>query len=303
MSAKSTSAARLGRGLSSLIKLAETPIQHEIRPDISPLPSGPATIPTHKIQPNPHQPRRQFNEKTLAELATSIKSAGLIQPIIVRPTADGYELIAGERRLRAAQLAGLDEIPAIIRQVDSFAQAQLALIENIQREDLNPLDRANAYQSLIDQLGLTQNELANRLGEERSSIANFLRLLSLAEPVRELLRSGQLSFGHAKLLAGVADPIEQLRLAELVTQRDLSVRNLEQILRTNVTPPAPARPNIAASSAHVADLEKTMTSQLGLRVQLRPSSKAGRGRLIIHYANLDQFDELLKHLNVVTASD
>jgi ParB family transcriptional regulator, chromosome partitioning protein len=303
MSAKSTPVPRLGRGLSSLIKLAESPIQHEIQSAISPVQNGTATIPIQKIQPNPHQPRRQFNETTLTELAASIKSAGLIQPIIVRPTVDGYELIAGERRLRAAQLAGMQDIPAIVRQVDSFAQAQLALIENIQREDLNPLDRATAYQALIDQLGLTQNELANRLGEERSSIANFLRLLSLAEPVRELLRSSQLSFGHAKLLAGIADPIEQLRLAQLVTQRDLSVRNLEQILRTNVTPPAPARPSIATSPAHVADLEKSMTSQLGLRVQLRPSTKSGQGRLIIHYANLDQFDELLKHLNVVPAND
>lgn len=300
MPSKSPQAPRLGRGLSSLIKLPDGPLQHEIS---RPIPSeGTASIPIKSIHPNPHQPRRQFNESSLAELAASIKSAGLIQPIIVRPSAEGYELIAGERRWRAAQIAGFQEIAAIIRQADSFSQAQLALIENIQREDLNPLDRATAYQSLIDQLGLTQNELASRLGEERSSIANFLRLISLAEPVRELLRNGKLSFGHAKLLAGISDPAEQLRLAELSTQRDLSVRNLEQILRVGLAA-SPSSKTTPRSSPHIADLEKSMTQQLGLRVQLRPSAKTGKGRLIIHYANLDQFDNLLQRINIVTPED
>jgi ParB family transcriptional regulator, chromosome partitioning protein len=303
MAIKSTSTPRLGRGLSSLIKLPDNPIQHEIAPAAQAQSADPATISIKNVQPNPHQPRRHFNEATLAELAASIKSAGLIQPIIVRPAGDGYELIAGERRLRAAQLAGLTDIPAIVRQVDSTAQAQLALIENIQREDLNPLDRAAAYQSLIDQLGLTQNELASRLGEERSSIANFLRLLNLAEPVRALVQSGKLSFGHAKLLAGIDDPAEQLRLAELALQSDLSVRNLEQILRTGLTTPASHQPSAATSPAHIADLEKSITRQLGLRAQLRPSSKAGKGRLIIHYANLDQFDELLRRIKVEISED
>src|SRR5262249_27010271 len=155
-----------------------------------------------QIQPNPHQPRRQFDQAAIAELAASIKSTGLIQPVIVRHMPGGaYQLIAGERRWRAARIAGLARIPAIVRNVDNFAQAQMALIENIQREDLNPIDRAESYKTLINQLGLTQNELANRLGEDRSSIANFLRLLELAEPVRQLVRDGKLSVGHAKIIA------------------------------------------------------------------------------------------------------
>lgn len=300
MSTKAANKPRLGRGLSSLIQVSETVVQREIPPTATadstpPTSGGPMSIPVGKVHPNPHQPRRQFNQATLSELAASIKTTGLIQPVIVRPEGDEYELIAGERRWRAAQLAGLDEIPALIREVDSFTQAQMALVENIQREDLNPLDRASAYQSLIDQLGLTQNELAARLGEDRSSIANFLRLLTLAEPVREMVRNGQLSFGHAKLLAGIADVSEQKRMADAVVQRDLSVRNLEQLIRTGIKPaPAPS----PTPSAHVADLEKTLTRQLGMRVQVRPGAKKGRGRLILNYASLDQFDDILRRLGV-----
>ena len=297
MPSKISPPSRLGRGLSSLIKIADQPLEREVSESIKPVPANSNTLPITKIHPNPHQPRRQFNPTTLSELAESIKYAGLIQPIIVRPAEDGYELIAGERRWRAAQLAGLIEIPAIIRQVDSANQAQMALIENIQREDLNPIERAHAYQSLIDQLGLTQSELAARLGEDRSSIANFLRLLNLADAVREQVQSGHLSLGHAKLLAGIADLPEQKRLADLIIQGDLSVRSLEQLIRTG----PPIQPLISHpnnQTPHLSDLEKTITTQLGLRVQLRAGSKPGRGKLIIHYADLDQFDELMSRINI-----
>jgi ParB family transcriptional regulator, chromosome partitioning protein len=176
----------------------------------------------------------------------------------------------------------------------------MALVENIQREDLNPLERAQGYRILIDQLGLTQAELAGRLGEERSGIANYLRLLELPEPVRNLIRDGKLSLGHAKLLAGVADILEQQRLAAVVVAQDLSVRNLERLLQTPAsdTPPLAAR-KPAASPAHLADLEKSLARQLGMRVQVRSSSK-GRGRLVLHYSSLDQFDELLAKLGLKT---
>lgn len=298
METKSPSKPRLGRGLSSLIKIPDQPVERHAPTPIaeSRVATSPATIPTAQIHPNPHQPRRQFNDTTLSELAASIKTTGLIQPIIVRPSPSGYELIAGERRWRAAQLAGLSDIPVLIREVDSFTQAQMALVENIQREDLNPLDRAAAYQSIIDQLGLTQSELAGRLGEDRSTIANFLRLLNLTDPVRELIRGGQLSFGHAKLLAGITDTAEQKRLAGLTIERDLSVRQLENLIRVGTSPAAlTSSPN---QSPHFADLEKSLTQQLGLRVQLRPSSKKGQGKLIINYSSLDQFDDLLQRLNV-----
>jgi ParB family chromosome partitioning protein len=239
-----------------------------------------------------------MNEASIAELAASLKSTGLVQPIIVRQHNGGYQLIAGERRLRAAKLAGLKTLPAIVREVDNFTQAQMALVENIQREDLNPIDRAQSYRALMDQLGLTQAELASRLGEDRSSIANFLRLLDLPEPARELIRDGKLSLGHAKILAGIDDILEQQRLAELVVAQELSVRNLERLVQNGdaAGPPPRREPN---STPHLQDLEKSIARQLGMRVQVRSAGK-GKGRLVIHYASLDQFDELLSRMGVRT---
>jgi ParB family chromosome partitioning protein len=235
----------------------------------------------------------------LAALAASLKSTGLIQPIIVRKLDHGYQLIAGERRLRAAKLAALATIPAIVREVDSFSQAQMALVENIQREDLNPIDRAQAYRSLMTQLGLTQQELAQRTGEDRSHIAHHLRLLDLPDSVRDMVRAGKISLGHAKLLAGLDDPARQQKLAEMVIAQDLTVRNLERLLTdapgTPDTAPKAAKP----LSAHLADLEKSIARQLGMRVQVRGGGK-GKGRLVIHYASLDQFDDLMQRMGVRT---
>ncbi|MEA2711145.1 MAG: ParB family transcriptional regulator, chromosome partitioning protein [Phycisphaerales bacterium] len=257
----------------------------------------PLEISLADVSPNPHQPRRQFNDAGLAELAASLKSNGVIQPIVVRRVNDRYELVAGERRLRAAKLAGLATIPAIVRELDSFTQAQMALVENIHREDLNPIERAAAYRALIDQLGLTQAELANRLGEDRSTVANFLRLLELAEPVRTMIRDGKLSLGHAKVLAGVSDALEQERLANLVVSQELSVRNLERLVQSP-TAPAPDRPAKGSASAHLQDLEKSFARQLGMRVQIRSGANKSKGRVVIHYGSLDQFDQLLEKLGI-----
>jgi len=319
------SKSRLGRGLSSLISISDLPVEAETpeptarssgpfstqplmqsqpveTTSVGPIPAASTDIALASISPNPHQPRRQFDEVSLQSLAASIKSTGLVQPIIVRqlPAGEGgeatYQLIAGERRLRAAKVAGLTHIPALLRDVDPFAQAQMALVENIQREDLNPIDRALAYRALISQLGLTQSELAGRLGEERSSVANYLRLLDLADPIREMIKAGELSLGHAKILAGVSDPIVQQSLAKKVVQQGLSVRSLEKLLEA---PPA-TEPTLPAkeNTAHIRDLEKTITSTLGMKVQLRATGKKGRGKLTIHYATLDQFDGLLEKLGV-----
>jgi ParB family transcriptional regulator, chromosome partitioning protein len=309
---------RLGRGLSSLISVSELPVEAEIPSspamEGSPTPSivpaishsAPAAFPSGlgveidvaSITPNPHQPRKQINDQSIAELAATLKSTGLIQPIIVRRDGNGYQLIAGERRLRAAKLAGLTTLPAIVRDIDAFTQAQMALVENIQREDLNPIDRAQAYRGLIQQLGLTQSELASRMGEDRSSVANFMRLLDLAEPVKAMIRDGRLSLGHAKLLAGVPDILEQERLANLVLSQGLSVRNLERLLQQGPSTDAPAPRAASASSPHLQDLEKSLARQLGMRVQLRAGAKKGRGKLIVHYSSLDQFDGLLQRLGV-----
>jgi ParB family transcriptional regulator, chromosome partitioning protein len=300
---------RLGRGLSSLISISSLPVEAEIAPQhagdhaihtslaAAPLPANgePMSIPVGLIHPNPHQPRKTINDGSIAELAASVKSSGIIQPLVVRRTKEGFELIAGERRLRAAKLAGLAEVPAVVRDVDGFTQAQMALVENIQREDLNPIERAQGYRVLMDQLGLTQIELAGRMGEDRSSIANYLRLLDLSEGVRTLIRDGHLSLGHAKLLAGVSNPSEQQRLADIVVAQGLSVRNLERLLQTANQPVAARK--TASSPAHIQDLEKSLARQLGMRVDVRSVAK-GKGRLILHYASLDQFDDLLQKLGV-----
>jgi ParB family chromosome partitioning protein len=315
---------RLGRGLSSLLAMsdvtsdeAEAPVEGSaldagqvevgVKANLpaaaSALPAGAAAvaeIPVDSIRPNPHQPRRDFNEASLVELAASLKSTGLVQPIVVRQRPDGYELIAGERRLRAAKLAGLTALPAFIKAVDSPTQAQMALVENIQREDLNPIDRALAYRNLIDSLGLTQGELAARLGEDRSSIGHYLRLLDLAEPVKQAVLKGELSLGHAKLLAGVSDSVRQQELARRNVDEGLSVRALEKLIAEAAVPPvSPAAPRPAAgSTAHLKDLEQTFTRHLGMKVQIRASSTRGRGKLIIQYKSLDEFDSLKDRLGI-----
>jgi ParB family transcriptional regulator, chromosome partitioning protein len=307
---------RLGRGLASLMSNTSAPSDTPaLPPDIAAVASALAPKPDNRapqwatevipreialdwIRPNPYQPRRVFNEASLRELADSLIKTGMIQPIVVCKVADHYELVAGERRLRAAKLANLSHVPVLIRpSLDPVRQAQMALIENIQREDLNPMDRAEAYETLIRQLGLSQAELAERLGEERTSVANYLRLLDLCQPVRQLVRDGRLPVGHAKVLAGVADVAEQERLANLAVEQDLTVRNLERLLQA---PPKPEPPAAAPpASAHLQDLEKNLARHLGMRVQVRTTrGSKTRGRVVIHYGDLDQFDQLLTRLGV-----
>jgi ParB family transcriptional regulator, chromosome partitioning protein len=277
---------------------APSPGRVAIYADVAPR-GTPANIPIHQIDPNPRQPRRSFDEAGLAELAASIKSNGLIQPLTVKPVGDRFELIAGERRLRASKLASLTEVPAFIRQASELEQAQMALVENIQREDLNPIDRAAGYRVLVSELGLSQAELAGRLGEDRSTIGNHLRLLDLELSVLEKVRTGQLSLGHAKVICGVPDPAEQRRLAGLVLSQGLSVRNLERVLATapSANPPKPDAPT-PAPSAHIKDLEVNMSKQLGLRVQVKAAASKGKGKVVIHYNSLDEFDNLLGKIGV-----
>lgn len=313
---------RLGRGLSSLISVSELSDSKSVPPPQSPANHEPSSstapehhtqppadtagegfeqihqIPLDQIVPNPHQPRRQMNDVALGELAASLKSTGLIQPIVVRRHENHFQLIAGERRWRAAQLAGLAAVPAIVREAEAFAQAEMALVENVQRENLNPIDRALAYRTLSKQLGMTQADLAERLGEDRSTIANFLRLLDLPERVQAMVADLRLSHGHAKLIAGIPDIFEQEWLANLVIGQQLSVRNLEKLIqeRGGGTPSAQKKDT---PSAHLQDLEKNLSRQLGMRVQVRNAGKSkSRGKLIVHYADLDQFDTLISRLGI-----
>jgi ParB family transcriptional regulator, chromosome partitioning protein len=208
----------LGRGLEALIPAAA---------DSDRASAGAQLLPVEDIGPNPFQPRTRFDDSALQELSASIKASGVLQPVLVRRQADGYQLVAGERRLRAAQLAGLDRIPAVIKQVDDRQMMELALIENIQREDLNPIDEAKAYKALVATVGLTHEQLSERIGKQRSSISNSLRLLSLPVEVQDMVSRGTLSAGHARALLGLGSAGDQLAAARYVVAKGFSVRRTE----------------------------------------------------------------------------
>lgn len=301
---------RLGRGLSTLIT-GGLPAEMEVSPPaaaplpVEPIPAaetqsiivpGPVEIPLPRISANPHQPRKAFSDDSLQQLATSLRSTGMIQPVIVRKVDEGYQLIAGERRLRAAKLAGLDSVPAIVRDVDGLTQAQMGLIENTQREDLNAIDRATAYQALLQQLGLTQAELAHRIGDDRSTIANHLRLLELPTSVQDAVAAGGVSLGHAKVLAGLSDPPLQEKLAAKIVADGLSVRALEKLIAEGEEPKAGKTKS--AGSPHMQQMETSISRQLGMKVQVKAANGKPKGKMVIHYASLDQFDDLLAKLGV-----
>ena len=295
---------KLGRGLKSMIS---TPVEVEASPATA-TSTGDATetlgdvqgglqfLPVKSITANKWQPRQVFDQEALAALADSIKKAGVMQPVLVRTAPDGYELVAGERRLRAAEMAGLDQIPAVIRDIDDRAAAEWSIIENIQREDLNPIERAEAYQRLQDQFGLTHQEIADQVGLNRSSVTNHIRMTELDEGTKEAVRTGLISGGHAKSLLSVASISERSRLVRLSIAGNWSVRELERRVRriqdggsksTNAKEVNPTR-------SHLNDLEGQLAEHLGTRVHIQQQGKkAGKGKLVIEYFDLDQFDGLL----------
>jgi ParB family chromosome partitioning protein len=260
------------------------------------------------ISSNPHQPRQQFDVAALEKLAESIKADGLMQPIVVRPTpgsANGdMQIVAGERRWRAARLAGLATIPAIVRELDDQQMAEWALIENLQREDLNPIERAEAFQRLTEDFGLSHERVADRVGLERSTISNLLRLLSLCDHAKQLVRDGLLSMGQARAIAGLSDPAQQKHVAELAVRKGLSVREVEKAVRGLAQGHDAALTTRSSASggrsAYLADLEKQIGEQLGTRVAIRAGRKKGSGKLTIEFFSLDQFDHLLSRMGVQT---
>ena len=278
----------LGRGLAALID----DIKPEARGDA---PVAETLVPIERIRPNPDQPRKRFDESELDALAASIAEKGVIQPLIVRPARDGSEvldIVAGERRWRAAQKARLHELPVLIRDLDDQGAAEIALIENIQRADLNPVEEAAGYARLIERHGHTQERLATALGRSRSAIANALRLLTLPEIVLDMLRDGVLSAGHARALIGAADPAA---LARQVAERGLSVRDVEKLVKA---PEAakPAKPSRAETDPDTAALEADLSAAVGLKVAIR-HARDGAGELRIRYKSLDDLDGLCQLLS------
>jgi len=289
----------LGKGLEALI-----PIQGDIDQDpAAPANATPASahqpteIAIDRILPNPFQPRHEFAPKDLDELAASIREKGIVQPVLVRPKADGqFELVAGERRLRAAKLVGLAQIPAIVREMDDADSLEIALIENIQRADLNPVEEALGYQQLMGQFSLTQEEVAQKVGKDRSSVANTLRLLKLPEPVLNLVKTGQISEGHARAILTCEEAEMMERLAEKVIRDSLSVRETERIAQ-GLRPEGPAKPknpkkNQEIKDPHTRHLEEELRRKLGTQVRVM-ARNAQKGKIEIEYYSLEDLDRIL----------
>ena len=274
----------LGRGLDALLGGDEPPVQRDD--------GGMRHLRIEELTPGKYQPRGHINETPLAELAESIRSQGVMQPILVRPVAGGgYEIIAGERRWRAARMAGLASVPALVKDIPDQQALAAALIENIQREDLNPLEEATGIQRLIEEFGLTHQAIADTLGRSRAAVSNILRLLDLAPPVRELLAEGRIDMGHARAL--LALPVHgQIAIAREAAQRGLSVREVEQRV-AGALQTSPARKPRA--DRDVARLEEEWSDRLGTTVQIKPRGKRG-GKLVLVYRSLDELEQLLEKL-------
>jgi len=278
----------LGRGLDALIGQ----VQQSRDPD-SKAQSILRQLPVDVIKPGRYQPRSVFDQDKLNELAESIKAQGVVQPVVVHKSPDGsYELIAGERRWRAAQLAGLEEIPAVIRRVEDEAILPMSLIENIQREDLNPLEQARALRRLIEEFGMTHQQAGEAVGRSRTAITNQLRLLLLTDNVKQLIDKQQLEMGHARALLALPEQ-DQFKTAKTIISRDLSVRQTERLVK-RLLAGKPARRSVPVN-ADIQRLENQLTEQLGARVAIKHQA-SGKGRLTIQYNSLDELDGILEHI-------
>jgi ParB family chromosome partitioning protein len=269
----------LGRGLGALLSPAQEAAAAAVE------------LPVDAIAPNPQQPRKSFEDNGLQELAASLRQTGLLQPVVVRRIGQGYQLIVGERRWRAARLAGLTRIPAVIREASDAQSLELALVENLLREDLNPMEEAEAYERLLAEFGWTQEDLAQRVGRDRSSVANCLRLLKLPELIQADLRARRLTMGHARALLSLPSPAEQLRLREQILAQSWSVRATEEGVKGKR--PLPSRRHLRRSP-ELGALEDALRSALATRVRLVGSERGGR--IEISYSSREELDRLAEHL-------
>ena len=277
---------RLGRGLGALLSPATEPAEEA---------GGQTTVSLEKIHPGRYQPRRSFHEESLQELARSIKAQGMVQPVLLRPRPQGgYELVAGERRWRAAGLAGLRSVPAVVREVSDQQASVMALIENIQREDLGPLDQAGALQRLHDEFGLTHQEVADAVGKSRAAVTNALRLLKLEPAVRNLLSEGALETGHARALVPLPAGT-QARAARAIVAKGLNARQAEALARRLLRGDSGSKP-APAKNADTLALERSLTERLGAPVSISHSA-GGKGKVTIRYTSLDELDGILSRLD------
>jgi ParB family chromosome partitioning protein len=288
----------LGRGLDTLLPAARGAA-------LAPQAAKPTTmtgdivkeIPVEQIDRNPYQTRRRFDEDALNELSASIKASGVVQPVVVRPEQNGrFQLIAGERRWLASQRAGKTTVPAIIRQVSNEQAMEMTIVENLQREDLNPMEQAFAYERLGREFGLTQEQMAQRTGKDRSSVANFLRLLKLPKEVQDLIDSEKLTFGHAKALMGLDSPEAMIRLSQRVVALSMSVRQTEGAVNNLMNPEAKPDKKAREVDPNVREVERELERVLGVKVLIDDSK--GKGKIHLVYKSLEDFDRILEQLGL-----
>ena len=258
-------------------------------------PDSTVTLKISEIEPNRNQPRREFDEEALAQLAESIKQHGLIQPILVRPIlGGGYQIVAGERRYRACQLAGITEIPVLIRELTERETTEIALIENLQRENLNPLEEALGYKNLMDEYGLSQEDVASAVGKSRPAVANTLRLLNLPKPVCELVKNGKISSGHARALLSMDSDEDRIRLANEIVENDLSVRQVEKLAKAKPKKPTETKPERKPS--YYSMVEQTLSEYLGKKVKVSPLKGKTGGTLQIEFYSDEELKDLAAKL-------
>lgn len=282
---------RLGRGLTSLLG-----------DGAGDMGGSRATLPVEQIQTNPHQPRKAFDEDEIGHLSDSIKAHGVLQPLVVRPAGDRYQLIAGERRLRAAQAAGLKEVPVTVVNFDDRQVFEASLVENIQRADLNPIEKAQGFKDYLDRYGGTQEQLAARLGMDRTSVSNLVNLLHLPEEVQAAVRQNQITLGHAKILKGLAGPERQVELCREVVMKGLSVKALELLVKQQKAEgeakeePGPAKDPVPShKTAHVQTIETELRQRFAARVEIKVKDK-DRGQIVIGFDTSDEFERLVETL-------
>ena len=276
----------LGKGLNAIIGA-------DLVSEVSDRPRA-VEIPVDRLSPNPFQPRRSFTEEGLEQLADSIRHHGILQPIVVRPSGDGYQLIAGERRWRAAQIAGLQRIPAVVRELDDPSMVQVALIENLQREDLNPIEEASAYRRLMDEFNMTQEQLSSTIGRSRPAIANAVRLLNLPTEIQRAVEERKLSEGHARCLLAISDQEDQLKVAAQIIANGLNVRQAEELVRgtTRDVSRETIRKRTSEDDPDAVRLTQRLGERLGTRVKL--SGSVRKGKLEIEYYSTEDLDRILE---------
>ena len=280
---------KLGKGLSEIFGEDIESFIDDIDNNAST--SSNKTLKVDEIRPNPYQPRKVFDKSELEELANSIKENGVFQPILVRKSLSGYELVAGERRLRASKLAGLKEIPVIIKDFNDTQMMEISLLENIQRKDLSPIEEANAYNQLIKKLNYTQEELAKRLGKSRTNITNMLRLLALPSEVQDMVNSNKLSYGQARTLLALDDKDQIIELANKTIKEGLSVRQLEQLTKKPVKKDKPSK--VIKTDPFIEDVKQTLQSKYSTKVEIKDK------KLIIHYSNTSDLNRILELMDAI----